>query len=163
MSEPTAAADDSVESTEQTAPEGQEQDEQLGETGKRALERERADRKKAAAERDELAERLKAIEDANKSEAQKQTEELERLRKAVADHEAQSQRAAWAAEVATETGVPADVLRGSSLEELQAHAAVIKPLITAETGPRVPNPGATPQRRSVSDEAAFAAELFGPK
>lgn len=56
---------------------------------------------KAASERAEVAER--------------RASELEGMR----------QRAEWAAEVSKATGVPAAVLRGSTLEELQAHAEQI--------------------------------------
>lgn len=136
-------------------------DDKLGEPGLAALQRERDEAKAAKARATAAEARLREIEDAQKSEAQKQTEELDRLRKAVAEHEAQQQRAVWLSEVASATGVPADVLRGSTREEIEAHAAAVKPLITAETGPRVPNPGATPESKPVSDEAAFARSIFG--
>ena len=44
----------------------------------------------------------------------------------IAAYEAKQQQAEWAEQVARETGVPASILRGSSLEELQAHAEAIK-------------------------------------
>ena len=44
----------------------------------------------------------------------------------LAELEAKQQRAEWAEQVAKETGVPASILRGSTLEELQAHADAIK-------------------------------------
>ena len=141
--------------------EGQDGDEQLGEAGKRALERERAEAKAAKQRAAEAEAKLRAIEDSQKSDAQKQSDELDRLRKAVAEHEAQQQRAALSAEVSAATGVPADVLRGDTREDLEAHAAQLKALITADTGPRVPNPGKTPENKPVSDEAAFAREFFG--
>lgn len=39
------------------------------------------------------------------------------------------QKRQWAAEVAKETGVPADVLRGDTKEELEAHANSLKPFL----------------------------------
>ena len=46
--------------------------------------------------------------------------------KRIADFEHAQQLADWAAQVSKESGVPAAVLRGETLEELQAHAAAIK-------------------------------------
>lgn len=67
------------------------------------------------------AERLDAVESelnaANKraEDAEKKAGELERAR----------QLTDWAAQASRETGVPASVLRGQTLEEMQAHAAQI--------------------------------------
>lgn len=68
-------------------------------------------------------------------------------------------------DVAQEAGVPADLLRGSTKDELTAHAAVIAEALKARPSvPVIPTQGATP---SVSDadsaRRAFAQELFGSK
>ena len=59
--------------------------------------------------------------------------ELEAQAKEQADKlhgfEAQQQRAQWAQEVEQETGIPAAVLRGDSLDELKAHAEALKAVI----------------------------------
>ena len=57
------------------------------------------------------------LDAANKraEDAEKKAGELERAR----------QLTDWAAQVSRETGVPASVLRGQTLEEMQAHAAQI--------------------------------------
>lgn len=66
-------------------------------------------------------------------------------------------------EVATAAGLPADVLRGTTKEELEAHAAALKPLITAPKGPVIPNQGDTPDKTAVaSDERSAVKALFGP-
>lgn len=62
-------------------------------------------------------------------------------------------------EVAEANGIPAEALRGSTREELEAHAAVLKPVFAKANGPYVPTIGDRPET-NVSSEAAFAAELF---
>ena len=81
------------------------------------------------------------VVEASKTEQQKQAEELELLRQENSSFKAREQAAAWAKEVSDETGVPASALRGSTKEELAAHAAELKALITQpETRPQ-PIPG----------------------
>ncbi len=68
-------------------------------------------------------------------------------------------------DVAQEAGVPADLLRGSTKDELTAHAAALAEALKARPSvPVIPTQGATP---SVSDadsaRRAFAQELFGSK
>ena len=87
-----------------------------------------------AKENKTAAERLAEIEEASKTEAQKQAERLAEYEAKVKEYETREQIAAWKAEVSRETGVPAAVLAGSTKEELQAHAETLKPLIAqAET------------------------------
>lgn len=68
-------------------------------------------------------------------------------------------------DVAQEAGVPAGLLRGSTKDELAAHASALAEALKAQTSvPVIPTQGATP---SVSDadsaRRAFAQELFGSK
>jgi len=86
------------------------------------------------------AERLAEIEEANKTEAEKQAEQLTALQAKVQEYETREQIAAWKAEVSRETGVPANVLAGSSLDELKAHAEQLKPLIAETQAPVKPQP-----------------------
>lgn len=69
------------------------------------------------------------VVEANKSEAEKRAEEMAKLRAENEGYKTREQVAAWAKEVSDETGVAADLLRGSTREELLAHAEQIKPLI----------------------------------
>lgn len=88
------------------------------------------DLKAKAAEYDKVVE-------ANKTEAQKQAEALAAAQAKVAEYEKREQIAAWKAEVSAESGVPANVLAGSTKEEIAAHAETLKPLISqASTGPQ---------------------------
>lgn len=68
-------------------------------------------------------------------------------------------------DVAQEAGVPAELLRGSTKDELTAHATALAEALKARPSvPVIPTQGATP---SVSDadsaRRAFAQELFGSK
>lgn len=62
--------------------------------------------------------------------------------------EADRQVSEWRAEVAKEKGVPADALRGATKEEFEAHAEILKPLITVR-GPVIPGQGETPAPKRV--------------
>lgn len=72
----------------------------------------------AAKANEEAAQRLAEIEEAQKTEAQKAQERLEAAERRAAELEARSIRA----EVAAAKGVPANLLSGSTQEELEASA-----------------------------------------
>lgn len=103
-----------------------------------------------AKENSDAAKRLAEIEEASKTAEQKAAERLAELEATVKGYEAEKQIAAWKAEVAEATGIPAAALAGSSKEELEAHAETLKPLITptdekkAAIGPYVPPEGSAP-------------------
>lgn len=68
----------------------------------------------------------------------------------------------WKKTVSEKTGVPTELLRGQSLEELQAHGdALAKYYSSATKGPVVKDAGDTPKRGAVSDLAQTARALFG--
>lgn len=89
------------------------------------------------------AEKLAEIEEASKTEAQKQAERTATLEAKVAEYETKEQIAAWKAEVAEATGVPAVALAGSTKEEIEAHASLLKPLI-GQQPTEEPRPGVVP-------------------
>lgn len=68
-------------------------------------------------------------QEAAKSEQEKQAEQLEKLQRENQDLKQREQVAQWKKQVSEETGVPASVLAGDSLEDLQSHAEALKPLI----------------------------------
>jgi len=82
-----------------------------------------------AKENKEAAEKLAEIEEASKSEQQKQAEALAAAQARIAEFEQAAQVASWTQEVAEATGVPASALRGSTKEEIEAHATTLKALI----------------------------------
>jgi hypothetical protein len=107
------------------------------------------------------AQRLAEIEEASKTDLEKFQSRAEAAEKRLAEIESREQVASWKSEIAAGTGVPADALRGSTREELEAHAEALKPLLTAsQRGPFVPSPGNIPDN-PVTDNAAFARALFG--
>lgn len=72
----------------------------------------------------------------------------------------QKAQAAWKSEVSKATGVPAEALAGSTKEEFEAHAAILKRLMTPQT-PVIPTQGQEPEAHGTSDERAFVRGLFG--
>lgn len=82
------------------------------------------------------------------------------LEAAASEVEKQNALKALVAEVAKESGVPADVLRGSTREELEAHAETLKSLIKP-AGPVVSGAGDTPGAGGDDAEREFIRELFG--
>lgn len=128
--------------TDIPAPEGAKPEEPLGEPGLAALKSERAAR--AAAEKaaaDALA-KVKAFEDAQKTEAQKQADRLAEIERENAELKSAKTRA----EVAAAKGVPAALLSGSTQEELEASADALI-AFKGEVQPQrlhVPNEGKTP-------------------
>lgn len=116
------------------------------------------------------ASRLAEIEEANKTEEQKRAERIAELESKVNEYETREQIAAWKAEVAEVTGVPAAALAGNTKEEIEAHAETLKPLIaqpsSTPAAPPVPTvgqfPAVTPGNVPISDQIA-AAEQAGNK
>ncbi|MFC7430989.1 MULTISPECIES: hypothetical protein [unclassified Agrococcus] len=108
---------------------------------------------------------------AEQAEAAKATAEQERDAAAqratdaeakVGTFEQKEQLATWRADVAKATGVPAGALRGSTKEELEAHATELKPLLTAAGSPVIPSQGDSPDTSNVeSEERAAVRSLFG--
>lgn len=78
------------------------------------------------------------LEEAKKTELEKVQAKLAKAEAKVADFEHAAQLATWKAQVAEETGVPASVLAGSTLEELQAHAELLSPLLASNQEPPAP-------------------------
>lgn len=107
---------------------------------------------------------------ASKSDLQKAIERAEAAEKKVADSEAEKaaaeqkaehekQVAELVAKVSKDTNVPAEMLRGSTLEELTAHADVLKPALVAQRNGVIPNEGKEPANVT-SEERDAVAKLF---
>lgn len=88
------------------------------------------------------ADELEQLKEAQKTAEQKQAEEVETLKRENAQFKLERQQAEWASAVSAETGVPASVLRGSTLEELTAHAEALKPAFEKPTPEPVAEPPA---------------------
>ena len=97
----------------------------------------------------EAAKRLALLEEANKTEAEKNAERLAAAEKRAAELETKALRA----EVANAKGVPAALLTGSTQEELEAAAdALIAFRGETATGPYVPAEGKSPQALALNGD-----------
>lgn len=107
--------------------------------------------RRAANERDELA---KAIGDKDAT--------IEALKAKVADFETAAKVREWSANAAAEHGISADLIRGTTEDEINAHAAAIaKALHDAKppVAPVVPQAGTTPDNGG-GNLAEFARNVF---
>lgn len=131
----------------------------LGDPGKAALVRERADKERIA---NEFAALQKQIEDAKKSAEQRAADDL----RAAQDLAAANAAKALRYEVAAEAGIPlalAARLTGNTREEIAADAENLKTLIPAgATPPRTPapDPGQGPRPVTSKSEADQAYEAI---
>ncbi|PJE24736.1 MAG: hypothetical protein CK431_04360 [Mycobacterium sp.] len=107
--------------------ESQEKDEALGGGGKKALDAERAARKAAEKTANELAAKVKAFEDRDKTDAEKSATRIAELEKALADKDsviATKELERLRTKIASREGkqVPVESLTGTTEEELIAQA-----------------------------------------
>ena len=67
----------------------------------------------------------------------------------------------WKTQVSNDTGIPANVLRGSDLDDIQAHAASLKALLPPPTPAAgyVPSEGRTVAKAAPNPAQHFAAFL----
>ena len=103
-------------------------------------------------------------QEAAKTEQQKLADRAAAAEKALADREAKDKLAAFAKEVAKDSKVPADALRGSTEDEIRAHFEQLKALVPAEptttkkgaVGPYVPGEGTATTGALGGPEQEFA-------
>ena len=107
--------------------------------------------KSKAAKFDELEEASKTELEKTVARAEKAEQELSLIRR-------QQQVSEWRQQVASEKGVPADVLKGESLEELQAHAEQLKTLLAPPQFPAV-GAGFLPSEGERADMPLNSSEL----
>lgn len=101
-----------------------------------------ADLAKERKARQELEAKVKAFEDAQKSEAERLADEVQRAKSEAATAKAESLRL----RVAAETGLPADLhefLSGDDEEQVRAQAQKLLAATAAATAPRTPAPDPT--------------------
>lgn len=126
------------------------------------------------ADYDELkakAQQLAGLEEAAKTAEQKQAEELEALRSRVTEFETRDQISGWKSEIVKDSHIAANLLRGSTREELEQHfqelsAAIPVPNSTPAPAQAVAGVGQSPNQGSenVSIDAQIqAAEKAGDK
>lgn len=78
------------------------------------------------------AEKFDQVEEEAKSELEKAQDRATKAENRANELETAAQIQGWKKQVEGETGVPADALAGSTLDEIQAHAEKIRPLMGAE-------------------------------
>lgn len=74
------------------------------------------------------ASKLAEIEESSKSELQKALDRAAELEKDLTKYQQKEQVAKWAKEIVKDSDIPADVLRGSTREELEQHFEQLKAL-----------------------------------
>lgn len=106
------------------------------------------------------AAKLNEIEQASKSELEREREARTAAEARAAKYEAKEQASAWAAEIVKGSTIPAHVLRGSTREELEAHFNELKEL--APKPQRTPVPPGKPAGGDTGSRAVAALrELRG--
>lgn len=109
--------------------------------------------------------RLDEMENAGKSELDKLKESNAALRKQIDDAAAEKQHAEWVSEVAKDKGVPAELLRGSTKDELEAHADLLQAALhPASKPPQVRNQTGSPSHQNNSkdaEELSYIHQLLG--
>ena len=98
------------------------------------------------------ADELEQLKQSQMSDAEKAAAKTAKLQKELA----------WRSQVASETGLPANLITGSTLEEMQANAKSISEYVAAQTGrklPEVKNPGKQPDV-APNDLLQFASNVF---
>lgn len=109
--------------------------------------------------------RLDEMENAGKSELDKLKESNAALRKQIDDAAAEKQHAEWVSEVAKDKGVPAELLRGSTKDELEAHADLLQAALhPASKPPQVRNQTGSPSHQNNNkdaEELSYIHQLLG--
>jgi len=114
------------------------------------------EQEKRAKDNATAAKKLSDLEESQKTELQKAIERAESAEGAISALQAAEQIRNAKDEVSKRTGVPADVLRGSDLDEIEAHAASLKALL-----PEPRKAGQVPaEGRTVSTGTGDPAQQF---
>ncbi|KAB8289316.1 helicase [Bifidobacterium ramosum] len=92
---------------------------------------------KRAKDNKAAADELQQLKESQMSEAQKAEARTAKLQKELDTLKAEKQTSAWRSQVAEESGLPANLIVGDSLEAMQAHAKAINEYIAERTRPVV--------------------------
>ena len=93
----------------------------------------------------------------------KLTARAETAEKALNDLKTAQQRLDWKTKAAKTTGIPVDLIRGDSEEDINAHAEALKTYLSTVSKPAVPNPSGTPGAKTGNDNPnmLLLKQLFG--
>ncbi|MEF9876173.1 MAG: hypothetical protein RR842_08170 [Gordonibacter sp.] len=103
---------------------------------------------------------LKKLRDAQMSELEKAKAEAEEAKAEAQSYKQEKERAALVNATAAATGVPPEVLRGSTKEEIEAHAESLKEYFAKPTAPTI-NLGKPSNNEPAGEREDFARKLFG--
>ena len=87
------------------------------------------------------AQKFDELENANKTELQKATEELEKLKGDIAKRDAKDKANALKAKISKDTGVPAELIAGADEDEMKAWAERVAEYAKKDTAPVVNHAG----------------------
>jgi DNA repair exonuclease SbcCD nuclease subunit len=87
------------------------------------------------------AQKFDELENANKTELQKATEELEKLKGDIAKRDAKDKANALKAKISKDTGVPAELIAGADEDEMKAWAERVAEYAKKDTAPVLANAG----------------------
>lgn len=132
---PAEGGSDTADTTPPAKPNGNGEETDWEAKYKEALGHSRDWEKKAKANK-AAADELEKLKESQMSETEKAAKRTQELEAQVAAYKAKEQQADWKAQVSAETGVPADVIEGDSLEAMQSHAKRIHELLNPK--PKAP-------------------------
>lgn len=93
------------------------------------------------AELKEKAAKFDELEEANKTELQKATEQLEKLKSDIAKRDAQDKLRDLKAKVSKDTGVPAELISGTTEEEMKEFAEMVAKFAKRDSAPTIAHAG----------------------
>lgn len=96
---------------------------------------------KRAKDNKAAADELEQLKQSQMSEAEKAAAKTARLQKELDQLKAEKQSNDWRSQVVKESGLPASLIVGDSLEAMQAHAKAINDYVATLTKPHVTAPG----------------------
>lgn len=107
------------------------------------------------------AEELKKLQDAGKSDLELATERAKRAEDELASLKHERDLGEWRKKVSAETGIPADVIEGATLEDMQDHASRLAPYFKSDAAPVVGSDGRKAKGAASSKADAFFNAIEG--
>lgn len=108
------------------------------------------------------AEKYDQLEAAQKTDLDKANDRADKAEAKLAQYESKEQAEGWKAAASKATGVPSNILRGSTEEEINEHAESLKEHFSTDAAPQVQSDGFVPDPGSdKSSKDLFASALEG--
>lgn len=113
-----------------------------------------------AKENKSASEELKKLKEAQMSELEKAQAEAQQAKADAQRLKDEKDRETWVKEAAKASGVPAEILRGTTKDEIEAHAESLKSYFAKPTAPTI-DLGKPTGNEPSSEKEEFARKLFG--